>query len=387
MRGLALDLWDEASGELLAKRGAPAWGLGDPQSAPPWGAEENIRPIRTYLECRSALTHPQMASQIDNRSLRQSDSNLVFLDGRRHKRLRSVLNRVLPDPRAATASSNRFVEGLLEGLPAYAQIDIVGDFAVPIAQDMALNVLGLPRNDHSHMASLLSSMSVQFDPASDHAALADATDAVGEFLSCIRLAVRRRAYSSGGGLDQLNRARIAGELTLREMLGSSMLLAHASFQNSVNALSFAAVESLTNPLVNNVMKTAGPTRQGQCIEELLRLGSPARLLGRRAHEETTIGSTPIAEEDLVILFLGEANRDPTVFDRPDHFDDSGNRKGHLALGAGTHLCLGAALARGELRSAIRGLTNKYATLTFDSVTWGTNMVMFGPTSLVVELGA
>jgi len=387
VRGLALDIWDENSAALLGKRGAPTWGQLDPKDSPTWTDQENIRAIRGYRDCRAALSHPRLLSQIDNGRLRQSDSNLVFLDGQKHRSLRTVIGRTLPDWRSATASSSSFIEGLLGRLPVRAHIDIVKDFAVPIAEDMSCAIIGLPHGEHDHLAPLLSAMSAQFDPASDDIALAAATDAVHEFLSLIRTVVRRKTYSSARALDLLNQARLAGDLTLREMLGSSIMLAHASFQNSVNMLSFAAVESLTNPLLTEIMRSGSPADQRACMEELLRLGCPARFLGRRAEAPITIGATKIAAWDLVIPYLGEANRDPSVFDQPNEFDHSRSHLGHLAFGAGAHLCLGAAVARGELLAAVRGLTGKYRTLTFDSATWSSNMVMFGPTSMVVAVSA
>jgi cytochrome P450 len=371
----------------MTSRGAPNWGPDDPSGAPTWGDQVSIKPIKGYAECRTALSHPGLLSQIDDGILRMSDSNLVFLDGVKHKRLRSLIGRMLPDRRSASESSGAFVEGLLGRLPASAHIDVVADFAVPIAEDMALTVLGLPLDGHESIAPLLSAMSAQFDPASDGAALAVATEAVHEFLTLIRLTIRQKSFLPGGALDLLNQARLAGDLTLREMLGSSMMLAHASFQNSVNMISFAAVESMTNPALHKVMSTGGPVEQRTSMEEVFRLGSPARYLGRRSKAEMTIGSSQIAVNDLVIPFLAEANRDPTVFEQPDEFDPSRTGSGHLAFGGGAHFCLGATVARAELLATIQGLTGKYRSLTFESATWGTNMVMFGPTSLMVELGS
>jgi cytochrome P450 len=368
----------------MTSRGAPTWGLDGGINAPPFGNGGEINAVRGYLDCRSALYHPGLISELGDDILRQSDSNLVFLDGDRHRRLRSLIARTLPDRQSASKSSGAFVEGLLRRLPTSAQIDIVHDFAVPIAEDMSLTILGLPADGHDPVAPLLSSMSAQFDPLSDDASLAKATEDVHHFLTLVRLSVRQKTYTPGGALDLLNRARLAGELSLREMLGSAMTLAHASFQNSVNMISFAAVESMTNPALHEAV-TAGPAGQRSWVEEVLRLGSPARLLGRRAETEMTIGSMKIAANDKVVAFIAEANRDPTVFDRPDELDPSRIVGSHLAFGAGAHFCLGAALARAELLATIRALTGKYRTLTFDAATWGDNMTMFGPTSFVVGL--
>jgi cytochrome P450 len=110
-----------------------------------------------------------------------------------------------------------------------------------------------------------------------------------------------------------------------------------------------------------------------------------RFLIRRASTETTVGDTAINENDLVAPFLADANRDPSVFDHPDEFDGARGAV-HLAFGAGPHACLGAAIARAETLAAVRGLVGKYRTFALTSVTWGSNAVMFGPTSLVAELG-
>ena len=68
------------------------------------------------------------------------------------------------------------------------------------------------------------------------------------------------------------------------------------------------------------------------MEELLRLGSPARFLIRRATDDLTIGGTAIGQGEIVILAIGMANRDPDVFPDPDQFDGSRKRISHLAFG-------------------------------------------------------
>jgi len=82
-----------------------------------------------------------------------------------------------------------------------------------------------------------------------------------EVLSYFRLTIREKGYSPGSSLDLLNQARLAGDLSIRELLASSVMLAHASFQNSVNLLSFAAIETLTNPHVAEALNEGSPAVQ------------------------------------------------------------------------------------------------------------------------------
>jgi cytochrome P450 len=277
------------------------------------------------------------------------------------------------------------VDDLIAGLPDRGPVDLVNDFAVPIAEDMCYFILGLRRGDGDRLAEHLAAMSAQFDPSFDPVHLAQAIEAGHEVLSLVRLGIRDNTFRPGSALSLLDEARRSGELTVREQIASSLMLAHASFQNSANLLSFAAAEAMTNAALAETMAGVDQAAQRRSIEELLRLGSPVRFLVRRASTGTMVGDTIINENDLVAPFLADANRDPSVFAHPDEFD--GARGGvHLAFGAGPHACLGAAIARAETLAAVRGLVGKYRTFSLTSVAWGSNAVMFGPTSLVADLG-
>ncbi|HEV3130887.1 MAG TPA: cytochrome P450 [Acidimicrobiales bacterium] len=338
-----------------------------------------------HQDCRVALSCPELESQIDNNNLKQSDSNLLFLDGQAHERLRDIISRVLPSWRSAAESSGQFIDRLIGRLPDECRLDIVGDFAEPIAEDAMRTIVGLPQGEGDLMAPLLTEMSAQFDPSCAGDVMMSSVRAGQQVLSHIRLAVRQKSYASGSVLDLLNQARLEGELSIREMLASSVMLAHASFQNSANLLSFAAVETMTNPQVYGIITSGTPSEQRSCIEELLRLGSPVSFLIRRANAALTIGATSIDSSDIVIPCIGQANRDPAAFKDPDHFDASRDRTAHLAFGAGPHACLGAAIARAETLAAVSALAGRYRTLTLESVTWGSNAIMHGPTSLRVRL--
>ena len=383
-RSLALDLWDDHAAQVT-QSWFPKWAPAEGMVAAEWGPNERVRSIKGYPDCRQALHHSELESLISNGNLRQSDSNLLFLDGEVHTRLRGIIGRVLPDWRSAADASERFIERLVESLPERGPVDLVNDFAVPIAEDMTYFILGLHRDVADRLGWRLSTMSAQFDPSFEPAQLAQAIDAGRELLSQIRLAIRDKDYEADRAIGLLDEARRSGELSVREQLASSVMLAHASFQNSMNLLSFAAAEVMTNAGLAETMAGSDQAAQRRCVEELLRLGSPVRFLIRRASTGSTIGDKVINESDLVAPFLGEANRDPSVFTHPEEFD--GGRSGaHLAFGAGPHACLGASIARAETLAAVRGLVGKYRTFSLTSVVWGSNAVMFGPTSLVAELG-
>ena len=85
------------------------------------------------------------------------------------------------------------------------------------------------------------------------------------------------------------------------------------------------------------------------VEEVLRWFSPVHYFRRTATADTTLGGERIAEGEKVVVWLAAANRDPEVFADPHRFDITRDPNPHLAFGHGTHFCLGAHLARLELR--------------------------------------
>ena len=95
---------------------------------------------------------------------------------------------------------------------------------------------------------------------------------------------------------------------------------------------------------------AEPDRLPVAVEEMLRWVSPIANMNRTATEDTELAGRAIRKGDRLLLLYPSANRDALVFDRPDAFDPERDPNPHLAFGGfGTHFCLGASLARLELR--------------------------------------
>ncbi len=98
------------------------------------------------------------------------------------------------------------------------------------------------------------------------------------------------------------------------------------------------------------------------VEELIRWVTPLNNMFRTATRDTAVAGTPIAAGDRIALVYPAANRDPRVFDRPDRFDITRDPNPHLAFGHGTHFCLGANLARVELRLLFEALSRRVTNL-------------------------
>ncbi|SDH02169.1 cytochrome P450 [Nonomuraea jiangxiensis] len=101
------------------------------------------------------------------------------------------------------------------------------------------------------------------------------------------------------------------------------------------------------------------------IEESLRLFTPFAVLGRATTRETELGGVTIPADQVVMVWLGAANRDPRQFRDPDAFDPGRDPNPHLAFGRGIHFCLGAPLARLEGRVALDILLDRFPALRTD----------------------
>ncbi len=105
-----------------------------------------------------------------------------------------------------------------------------------------------------------------------------------------------------------------------------------------------------------------PEAVDAAIEELIRWVTPLNNMFRTASVDTEVARTKIAVGDRLALIYPAANRDPAVFDDPDTFDIARSPNHHVAFGHGTHFCLGANMARAELRLLFRELSKRLTNL-------------------------
>jgi cytochrome P450 len=124
------------------------------------------------------------------------------------------------------------------------------------------------------------------------------------------------------------------------------------------------------------------------VEEILRLEPPAQLTVRVALTDTEVAGTSIKEGELIVVYLGAANRDPAVFAEPHRFDvERANAGRHLAFSGGRHFCLGAALARAEGEVGLRTFFERFPEVRAAGAGRRRDTrVLLGWSTLPVELG-
>jgi cytochrome P450 len=160
-------------------------------------------------------------------------------------------------------------------------------------------------------------------------------------------------------------ARIDGEsLDQRELLSFCILLLVAGNETTTNLIGNAILCFDEHPDLEAALRSH-PELLASTIEEVLRYRSPVQSMFRVTRSEVRIGDQAIPAGEMVVAWIGSANRDPRQFPEPDRFDIHRSPNRHLAFGQGIHFCLGAPLARLEGAIALHALFGRLGRLRVD----------------------
>jgi len=270
-----------------------------------------------------------------------------------HTRLRSVVAREFS--RGHVERLRPRVAAVAEELLAAAgpEFDLIGDFTEPLPVRVIAELLGVPEADRPLLRPWSQAI-VRMYEYGRSAELEDAAVAAAtEFAEYLRELARGRR--TGPGEDLVSQLAASGELSEDELVASSILLLNAGHEASVNAFGNGVVALLAHPAELARLRADPERLAGTAVEEMLRYDAPLQLFERTAREDTTIGGVTVPAGRKVAALLGAANRDPAAFPDPDRFDIGRDPNPHLGFGAGLHFCLGAPLARVELRVALTTL--------------------------------
>jgi cytochrome P450 len=334
------------------------------------GAHRAVKPsggevwvISRYADVKALFSDPRMS--IETRNSRHGyqgfglppalDEHLMNVDDQAHARLRRLVASAVT-PRRVEAQSGRIqaaTDRLIATIAPNGRADLVADLAAPIPVAVICDLLGIPEADGAAFQSYTRSLMTPNDPnrpstrelvAGMHACLVD-------------LIERKRAEPADDLLTAMIAARDGDDrLTENELTSLAFLILWAGFETTVHLISNGLAALLTEPrLAEVVREEADPhtPRMAALVEELLRRDGPMLTAIRRFPlEDLKIGERIIPAGDTVQLAIASANRDPQYFTHPDVIDLDRTSSGHLGFGHGPHYCLGAPLARMEVRTAL-----------------------------------
>jgi len=374
MRGTGVELWDTWRHKIEKESASRI-------------AEDGMSEVFSFREAKEVLNSTSFSSRIENADINKSQRNLLFMDGIEHSLLRRKLGQVLLNWRKVALSSGAVATDLVSAWRDPCVVDVVRDFALPITRHSTSELMGVPEEDRAHVEALLLGLAPQFDPAATHGSRAAAVAAGSELTIYFGWLVRRNRASQGSAISAMSSLHAGGELQLSEVLASCVLLAHAAFENTANFLTFVAVEALTNAAAASALGGPSATHHRYGVDELLRLASPVQYLVRKVVKEAFVSGVRVLPGSIVVPSLGRANRDPDYFAAPNSLQCDRVQRDHLAFGAGEHSCMGASLARAEGILAGQALLSRFGWAEALEVEWRSNVVMAGPSRLLLRIGS
>ena len=272
---------------------------------------------------------------------------LINHDAPEHTRLRKIVSRLFT-PRAVAALEEKLAVASRE-IVAAAAAKNSGDFVADVAMNLPLqaiaDLIGVPEADRERLFHWTNSIMNTDDPDFD----SDPTTANAELMGyAYTMAEERRRCPADDIVTRLVQADIDGEaMEDVEFAFFVILLAVAGNETTRNAMTHGMNAFFDNPDQWELFKRERPD---SAIDEIIRWATPVHCFQRTALEDVELGGVTIREGQRAGLFYSSANFDEDVFDRPFEFDIMRNPNPHLAFGGnGAHYCIGANLARMEIK--------------------------------------
>jgi cytochrome P450 len=283
---------------------------------------------------------------------------------------------------------------LVEKIAPAGTCDAVQDFAIPLPTYVIADILGVPRSDYATFKrwsdGVMTYVALQVPEAE---AIAGAESMVEMHRYMIGHVRQRRAVPRDDLLTIVAQSKFKGERLLTDLECVSMIdqLLVAGNETTTHSIASGLLFLAQNPQMQGALRER-PEQIAKFAEEILRLHSPLQVAIRRTITDITLGGVNIPAGSRVLVSLASANRDENKFAQADAVNlERGNAGAHLTFGSGTHHCLGAELARLEMRESFRAWVSRFSSVDLaqdsDSIEYHHSWAMRGPLSLKLKYTA
>jgi cytochrome P450 len=362
---------------------------------------EGFWSVASYAETLAVLKDPVTFSSVTGgdrpfggtllQDLSIAGQVLNMMDDPRHTQIRRLVSSGLT-PRMISsveddlrARTRRLLDAVVPGEP----FDFVVDIAAELPMQMICILLGVPESERHW---LFEAIGPQFDFGGARTASVSQLSAeeAGSRMYTYgqELIASKRAQPTDDMLSVVANAALADDaqaMSDLELYLFFSLLFSAGAETTRNAVAGGLLSLANHPEQLHALRDDLDTLP-TAVEEMVRWTSPSPSKRRTATRDVTLGGASIGAGQKVQIWEGSANRDASVFDDADEFDIARKPNPHLGFGQGVHYCLGANLARLELRVLFEELLSRFGTVqVVRDVEWTRSNRHTGIRHLVVEL--
>jgi cholest-4-en-3-one 26-monooxygenase len=289
---------------------------------------------------------------------------MLYMDPPKHTRYRLLVNKGFTPRMIGLLEqylrhrSVLIVDNIIER----GSCDFVEDLAAELPLQAIAEIMGVPQEDRRLLFSWSNKMIGTDDP--EYGGNDESITASAELYAYVNnLAKQRRTDPRDDIVTKLINAEVEGDkLSELEFDMFMLLLTVAGNETTRNTTAWGMYALMQHPDSYSEMRDNldDPKRFNTAIEEILRWASPVLYFRRTATEDAVVHGQPIAKGDKVVMWYSSANRDEDVFNDPYTFDIERDPNEHVAFGAGgAHFCLGANLARMELRIIFEEILKRF----------------------------
>ncbi|HEX8867518.1 MAG TPA: cytochrome P450 [Lentzea sp.] len=344
----------------VLRREAPIAPVTTPAGDPAWLVTryEEVRLLLGDKRFGRSHPNPEQASRISTAAVQDGPTGNYETEEADHARMRRLLTPAFSAKRMRMLSEHmgRLVDGYLDELTASGDdvADLHAGLAYPLPVAMICLLLGVPESDHELFARLSERMG--------NVTIGDEAHQAREefFRYMVGLVEAKRANLGEDVISDLVRAQSEDpSYDYEQMVRLCVGLLFAGHETTVNRIGLGTLFLLTERSRWEDLVADPDGRVDAVVEEIMRLGAPGDLgLLRYAHEDVEMAGVTIKRGDALVLSINAANRDADVYSNAEAFDPDRPERTHLGFGHGAHFCIGASLARTELRVVFAALAKR-----------------------------
>ena len=281
--------------------------------------------------------------------------SMINMDAPRHTKLRLLVNKGFTPRMVARIEQyvHDVAREIVEDVSAKGEIDFVTEVAAPMPLRIICDMMGIPREDNQYIFDCTNHLLGGLDPEYNETV----EDMIGGGWNMWNyaqdLGAKRLADPQDDITSALMQAEVDGQrLTAAEFGSFFVLLCTAGNETTRNAIAHGLWQLTRHPDQKQLLIDDSETHMANAVEEIVRYSTPVIHFRRTTTERVELpsGRHTFDEGEKVVLWYNSANRDEDAFDHPERFDITRSPNEHVGFGGGgPHFCLGANLARREIR--------------------------------------